>query len=60
MGKLYYSANLTLIMSEDEKKTLPKDILEEVKEADHPESGHDVSEMADALEGKIPTEKKED
>lgn len=47
-------------MSEEEKKTLPKDVLEEVEKADHPESGHDVSEMADALEGKIPTEKKED
>lgn len=47
-------------MSEEEKKTLPKDVLDEVEKADHPESGHDVSEMADALEGKIPTEKKED
>ena len=47
-------------MSEAEKKTLPKDVLEEVKKADHPETGHDVSEMAAALEGKIPTEKKEE
>ena len=45
---------------EKEKKALPKDILEEVKEADHPETGHDVSEMAASLEGKIPTKKKED
>ena len=60
VGKLFYSPILPLFMSDDEKKTLPKDILEEVKKADHPETGHDVSEMAEALEGKIPTEKKEE
>ena len=47
-------------MSEEEKKSLPKDVLEEVKTKDHPESGHDVSEMAEALEGKIPTKKKDE
>ena len=47
-------------MSEEEKKTLPKDVLDEVKKKEHPESGKDVSEMAAALEGKIPTEKKEE
>ncbi|MHA2027951.1 MAG: hypothetical protein ACW99A_07840 [Candidatus Kariarchaeaceae archaeon] len=47
-------------MPKEEKKTLPKDVLEEVKKAEHPESGHDVEEMAEALEGKIPTKKKED
>jgi len=47
-------------MPEEEKKSLPKDVLEEVKETEHPESGHDVSEMAEALEGKIPTKKKDE
>ncbi len=45
---------------EEKKKALPKDILDEVEKADHPETGHDVSEMAEALEGKIPTKKKEE
>ena len=47
-------------MSEEDKKTLPKDVLEEVKSADHPEKGHDISEMAEKLEGKIPTKKKDE
>lgn len=60
VGKLFYSAKSQLIMSDDEKKSLPKEVLEEVKKADHPETGHDVSETAASLEGKIPTKKKED
>lgn len=47
-------------MSEDEKKTLPTDLLKEIEEKDHPESGHDVAEMAESLEGKIPTQKKDE
>ncbi len=47
-------------MSEEEKKTLPSEVLEEIKSADHKETGKDVSEMAKALEGKIPTEKKDE
>ncbi|OLS27931.1 MAG: hypothetical protein HeimC2_09590 [Candidatus Heimdallarchaeota archaeon LC_2] len=47
-------------MSEEEKKALPKDVLEEVEKAEHPETGHDVSEIAESLEGKIPTKKKEE
>lgn len=44
----------------EEKKALPKDVLKEIEESEHPESGHDVAEMAKSLEGKIPTEKKEE
>lgn len=49
-------------MSEEEKKTLPSEVLDEIKTAkdEHPESGKDVSEMASMLEGKIPTEKKDE
>ena len=47
-------------MSEEDKKTHPDDLLKEVKEKDHKAQGHDVSEMAADLEGKIPTEKKKE
>lgn len=44
----------------EENKTLPDDVLSEIKKKEHAEQGKDVSEMAASLEGKIPTEKKED
>ena len=47
-------------MSEEDKKSLPDDVLSEIKKKDHAEQGKDVSEMAASLEGKIPTEKKDD
>lgn len=47
-------------MSDEEDKTLPKDVLKEIKSKEHLETGKDVSEMAESLEGKIPTKKKED
>lgn len=34
--------------------------MRKVKKADHLETGHDVSEMAESLEGNIPTKKKEE
>ena len=47
-------------MSEEDKKSHPSDLLKEVEEKDHSAQGHDVSEIAETLEGKIPTEKKKE
>jgi len=47
-------------MSEEDKKTLPKDVLDEISTTEHAETGKDVSEMAKALEGKIPTKKEDE
>ncbi len=47
-------------MSEEEKKTLPKEVMDEIKSKADESGAHDVSEIASKLEGKIPTEKKEE
>lgn len=46
-------------MSEEEKKKIPEDLKKELLERTG-ESSSDVSEIAKKLEGKIPTEKKEE
>lgn len=44
----------------EEKKTLPKELMDEIKSKADETGAHDVSDIASKLEGKIPTEKKKD
>ncbi len=49
---------MMITMSEEEKKALPKEVMDEIK--NKAGEAHDVSEIASKLEGKIPTEKKDE